>query len=223
MNQTELMDGFQYITNSEWMWGSDINSSTTTLYASFFSHMSNLNPGYAGLLKIYRSIDARLYNEIPDTDKRKEWFLGEADAESGLPKYANVKFYDNTFFEGDYIYMRAAEFYLIEAEALARNGNEAGAKQVLEDLVKTRDTAYSASSYSGTALLSEIRKQRKIELWGEGGEWWEMKRNGEALERDYPGSNHASFGKFNFPATDARFYFQIPQKELNANPDVSNP
>ncbi len=225
MSEAQLKDGFQFISNPEWMWGSDINSSTTTLYASFFSHMSNINDGYAGLLGIYRAIDARLYDAIPATDIRKDWFLGAAATVDGykLPKYANVKFYDDTFFEGDYLYMRAAEFYIIEAEALARSGNETQARAVLDLLVKTRDSAFSASNYSGAALLQEIRKQRKIELWGEGGEWWEMKRFNESLVRVYPGSNHANFGKFDIPAGDPKFHFAIPQKELNANPNVSNP
>ncbi|QCX53448.1 RagB/SusD family nutrient uptake outer membrane protein [Elizabethkingia sp. JS20170427COW] len=221
MNSTQLKDGFQFISNPEWMWGADINSSTATLYASFFSHMSNLNQGYAGLLGVYRTIDSRLYNQIPATDERKSWFLSAS--QNGLPKYANVKFYDNTFFEGDYVFMRAAEFYLIEAEALARSNNESGAKAVLEQFVKTRDASYSAASYSGAALLKEIRKQRRIELWGEGGEWWEMKRNQEDLVRDYTGSNHATFGKLNISHTDNRFIFQIPQVELDVNKEVNNP
>lgn len=225
MTAAQLQDGFQFLSNPEWMWGADINSSTTTLYASFFSHMSNINDGYAGLLKIYRAIDARLYNEIPATDLRKGWFLGAAATVDGynLPKYAHVKFYDDTFFEGDYLFMRAAEFYIIEAEALARSGNETGAKFILEYLVTTRDPGFSAASLTGAALLKEIRKQRRIELWGEGGEWWEMKRNNEPLVRNYTGSNHASFGKLDIPVGDKRFYFDIPQKELNANPNVSNP
>ena len=221
MNADQLMDGFQFISNPEWMWGADINGSTTTTYASFFSHMANLNPGYAGLLGVYRNIDARLYDKISATDLRKEWFLGAAA--DGLPKYANVKFYDNTFFEGDYIFMRASEFYLIEAEALARSGNEAGAKQVLFDLISKRDPAYAISANSGQALLDEIRTHKKIELWGEGNEFFDMKRHNEALERNYTGTNHPTFGRFNIPAGDPRFNFQIPQIELDANPDVSNP
>ena len=221
MSEAGLKDGFQFISNPNWMWGADINGSTSTIYASYFSHMSNLNEGYAGLLGVYRTIDKRLYDEIPANDVRKQWFLA---AKSGaLPKYSNVKFFDDTFFEGDYLYMRADEFYITEAEALARSGNEAGARTLLETFVKTRQPDFSASGLAGAALLQEIRKQRRIELWGEGGEWWAMKRNNESLVRNYEGSNHAAFGKLNIPAGDKRFYFEIPQDELNANPDVSNP
>lgn len=221
MSSTQLYDGFQNISNPEWMWGSDINGSTTTYYASFFSHMSNLNPGYAGLLRIYRNIDSRLYNKISNTDLRKEWFLSATTG--ALPKYANVKFYDDTFFEGDYLYMRASEFYLIEAEALARSGNEPQARQVLFDLVSKRDPSYVLSTNTGANLLDEIRTHKKIELWGEGNEFFDMKRLNEPLVRNYTGTNHPSFGRLNIPSGDPRFNFQIPQAELDANPDVSNP
>ncbi len=198
--------GFDEISSAGWLWGSDINNETSTIYASFFSHMATNNPGYAGFLGIYKSIDKRLYDAIPATDARKNAFL---------PDYRNVKFEDATFFEGDYVYMRVAEMYLIEAEALARSGNNAGAAQALFDLVSTRDTAYSLSSNTGQALVDEILLHRRIELWGEGFAWFDMKRNGVALERDYTGSNHALFGNFNFPVGDNSFLFQIPESELN--------
>jgi len=219
MSYNNLMDGFQFISNPNWMWGAEITGATSSVYASFFSHMDNLNEGYAGLLNSYRIVDKRLYDRIPDTDVRKEWF----DAmDYGLPvDYAHVKFRDNTFFEGDYIYMRADEFFLLEAEALAHS-DEGAARSLLNEFVQTRNPDFSADNLSGSDLLDEIRFQRRLELWGEGGEWWEMKRHGEDLNRDYEGSNHVRFGMFNYPADSEMFYFQIPQDELNGNPEVSN-
>ncbi|ADQ82461.1 RagB/SusD family nutrient uptake outer membrane protein [Riemerella anatipestifer] len=219
MSSTQLMDGFSDINNPEWMWGTDISTSTSTVYASFFSHIANLSPGYAGLLRVYKSIDKRLYEKISDTDIRKKWFDGTAH---NLPKYANVKFVDATRFEGDYVYMRASEMYLIEAEALALFGDEAKAKQVLFELISKRDPSYSLSTNSGQALLEEIRTHKRIELWGEGVTFFDMKRLNEALVRDYAGSNHASHGKFNIEAGSDKFRFKIPQRELDTNPKVSN-
>lgn len=221
MPATRLMDGFDEISNPEWMWGADIDGATTTIYASFFSHIGNKNEGYAGLLGVYRNIDSRLYDKIADTDLRKQWFLGQAT--DGLPKYANVKFVDATFFLGDYVFMRAGEMYFIEAEALARSGNEAGARAVLAEIMSVRDTAYVASTNSGEALLEEININKRIELWGEGQNFYDMKRLGQDLARDYTGSNHSSIGKFNISASDKRLIFQIPQAELDANSNVSNP
>ncbi|HEY5688236.1 MAG TPA: RagB/SusD family nutrient uptake outer membrane protein [Yeosuana sp.] len=206
-----LNEGFSQISNSEWLWGSDINNESSTIYASFFSQVASLNNGYAGLLGVHKTIDKRLYEAIPATDLRKTAFEDETGG------FINYKFQDFTFFEGDYVYMRVAEMYLMEAEAMARGGNDSGAASVLYDLVSTRDPGYTLSTNTGQALINEILLQRRIELWGEGFAWFDMKRNNVDLVRDYPGSNHAAFGKDNYGATDPEFLFQIPLKELQNN------
>lgn len=219
MSSADLFDGFNKISNPEWMWGADINTNTSTVYASFFSHMGNLNPGYAGLLQVYKSVDRRIFDNISATDARKGWFADTGNG-FGLPKYANVKFVDDTEFEGDYVFMRAAEMYLIEAEAKALGGDEIGARQALYDLVSTRDAGYVLSTNTGAALLNEIRFHRKLELWGEGFAFFDMKRWNTALDRTYAGSNHTSFGFFSHPAGSTKFTFQIPLSEINANPEI---
>ncbi len=213
-----LNEGFSLISNSEWIWGADINAESSTIYASFFSHAASENPGYAGLLGIYKSIDKRLYDAIPDSDVRKQNF---SDGSGGFPMYANTKFRDFTFFEGDYVYMRVAEMYLNEAEAMARSGNDLGAASVLFQLVSTRDSAYTLSTNTGQSLIEEILLQRRIELWGEGFAWFDMKRNSVSLERTYSNSNHTAFGMFDFSPTDPKFLFQIPEAELNNNEDIN--
>lgn len=215
----QLLDGFDEITNPEWIWGADITSATTTVYASFFSNVGSLNEGYAGLLGSFKNIDRRLYDAISPTDVRKQWFA-PAGNPWGIPQYANVKFVDATFFEGDYVYMRTAEMYLNEAEARSYF-DEAGARQVLYDLVITRDPSYTLSTNSGQALKDEIRLHRRIELWGEGFAFFDMKRWGVDLVRDYPGSNHTDFGYFDYPAGSPKFIFQIPESELNANFEIT--
>ena len=209
-----VSEGFSDINNSEWMWGSDINGESSTIYASFFSHVSSLNAGYAGLLNIHKTIDKRLFEAISETDVRKTAF----DQASG---YLNYKFFDFTFFEGDYVYMRAAEMYLMEAEALARSGNDSQAATVLYQLVSTRDPGYTLSTNTGQNLINEILLQRRIELWGEGFAWYDMKRNGIALVRDYTDSNHAAFGRENYSATAHEFLFQIPIAEIENNLEIN--
>ncbi len=215
---TWLGEGFSLISNSEWIWGADINAESSTIYASFFSHAASQNAGYAGLLGIYKSIDKRLYDAMPATDIRKQAYNGLA----GAPLYANTKFRDATFFEGDYVYMRVSEMYLMEAEALARNGSDGLAAQVLYDLVSTRDSGYTLSTNTGQALIDEILLQRRIELWGEGFAWFDMKRTGTDLDRDYTDSNHAAFGKFDYASSANEFLFQIPLAELNNNEEIND-
>ena len=222
MSNADWLGGFSNINNAEWMWGADIDAETSTIYASFFSHMGNLDPGYAGLLAVYKSIDARLFDAIADTDIRKTAFAGDGDA-TGLPKYANKKFKDLvSFFEGDYLYMRAAEMYLIEAEALANQGDGPGAKALLSELVGPRDANYDVSALSGQALLDEIYLQRRIELWGEGFAWFDQKRLGVDLVRDYAGSNHTALGNFNYAYNANEMIYQIPEDEMNANDQIND-
>lgn len=221
LTEAQWNTGFYELNSNETMWGATITSAQSTFVASFFSHFDNTNEaGYAGGLQIYKNIDMNLYNSISNTDYRKKAFVapGGNATYPALPEYANIKFRDPTVDAGDYIYLRAAAMYYIEAEALARSGNEPGARQVLYDITITRDPSYVLSTNSGTALIDEIILQKRIELWGEGYAWFDMKRLGVPLTRDYPGSNHATFGKFNIPAGDNRFIFQVPQAEIDANP-----
>lgn len=223
MSMTQIFDGFDEISNPSWLWGADITPETSSTYASFFSQFANANPGYAGLLGVYKNVDRRLFDKIEDTDARKEWFISEKNTGEfpALPKYANVKFIDDTFFEGDYVYMRVEEFYLVEAEARALSGDDEGAAQALFELVSQRDSAYTLSTKTGADLLEEIRTQRRIELWGEGFAFYDMKRWDKGLNRIYEGSNHAAFGLFDFPADSNKFIFQIPISEINANDAIN--
>lgn len=220
LTESEWNEGFYDVSNKDTMWGATITSAQSTFVASFFSHFDNTNEsGYAGGLGVYKNIDKNLYNNISDTDFRKKAFVapGGNSLYPALPEYANLKFKDPTIDAGDYIYLRAASMYYIEAEAYARSGNESLAKKTLYDITITRDPSYVLSTKSGSALIDEIILQKRIELWGEGYAWFDMKRLGVSLNRDYVGSNHPAFGKFNIPVGDNRFIFQIPQAEIDAN------
>lgn len=219
MNSGQLMDGFNKIGNPEWMWGADINTVTSSYYASFFSNMGNLNNGYAGQLQSYKTVDKRIFDQIPAGDARKNWFLDTGNP-YGLPKYSNIKYIDDTDFEGDYVYMRAGEMALINAEANAHL-NPAQGKAVLDAFVQTRNPGFSAPS-AQAALLDEIYFQRSLEFWGEGGNaFFDMKRLGKGLNRAYPGSNH-TISQLVYPAGSPKFIFQIPLNEMDNNPDIGS-
>lgn len=230
-----LSDGFQFITNPEWIWGADLNADTTSYYASFFAQMQTYSPtfhagngytpGYTGQLGHHKTIDKRLYEAISDTDIRKSWFgpdNGNIHSGNDTQIY-NFKFYDDTFFEADYVYMRVAEFYLIEAEAKAAMGDDSGAADALYTLVSTRDEAYTRSTNTGADLMDEIRTHRRIELWGEGFGLLDMKRWGVGLNRVFDGSTHpdtpASY--FDLAVGSPLFTFQIPEAEINTNDAIS--
>jgi len=218
----ELQDGFMDVTASDVMWGFNHTTETSTAYASFFSHISNLAPGYAGLAYCSKLIDARLYDRIPDTDARKAWFNGpngdNSQPTSGakLP-YANLKFGNDGSWTMDYIFMRAAEMVLIEAEAYAHMGNTTQAAQVMKELMQYRDPQWNMPNVS----VEDVYLQRRIELWGEGFSFFDLKRLNKGIDRNYEGTNHLSGYLKTIPAGTVDWTFQIPLREIQENPLIS--
>jgi len=216
---------FSTLGNSEWMWGSLIPASQATIYASFFSHMDIRTGGYAALGG-QKKITKALYDQIPATDIRKTVFTVPTPTNltsTSDPGYNQKKFQVPTAgsWAADYLYMSVAEMYLIEAEALQRQGNDAGARTVLQTLITTRNPSYSAAAFSGTALLNEILLQRRIELWGEGWSLMDIKRLNQGLNRPTGTGNHGAPsydpGVYTTSPADPRFLMRIPQRELDSN------
>jgi hypothetical protein len=174
-----------------------------------------------------KSINSALYNKIAATDVRKQLWdpTGTNTASFPIPTSASMRYpymskkfrvADASLSIGDVPYMRVAELYLIEAEALARSGDNTGAAAALYTLAFNRNPGYVLSANTGTALIDEIMVQRRVELWGEGFRFYDLKRTNVALDRT--GANHsASFtnGVLSVPANDIRWQFLIPQDEIN--------
>lgn len=217
---------FSSIATPEWMWGSQISAADATIYASFFSHMDIRTGGYAALGG-QKKITKALYDQINAGDVRKTVFKTPGTGTTSNPDYNQLKHQVPTAgsWAGDYLYMRAAEMYLIEAEALARQGNDAQARTVLETLIKTRYPAYSAASFSGTSLVNEILLQRRIELWGEGFSLMDIKRTNQGLNRPTGTGNHGAPnfdpGVYTTAPADPRFLMRIPQRELDNNVNMT--
>lgn len=219
MDNAGLHDGFMDITNKEWMWGFDQTTETQTTFASFFSHISNLAPGYAGAGYAPRLIDAKLYYAIEEDDYRKSLY-NDADGNDAQPTaaaqlpYANVKFGTDGNWTMDYMYMRAAEMVLIEAEAYAQLNQNGKAAETLKVLMVNRQPSWKKTSVN----VEDVYLQRRIELWGEGFSYFDLKRLNKGIDRNYAGSNHLSGGyKLVVPAQDVRWTYQIPQREMQEN------
>lgn len=217
---------FSNINNSEWMWGAPITAAQATIYASFFSHIDPTAGGYA-TLGGQKKITKALYDQINSADARKGWFMPPTSTNTTFVPYTQIKHRVPTAgsWAADYLYMRAAEMYLIEAEALARQTKDAEARVVLEALIKTRYPAYSAASFSGASLVSEILLQRRIELWGEGFSLFDIKRTGVGLNRPTGTGNHGSpnFNPIVYTqvAASPLFLMRIPTRELDNNPNMT--
>jgi hypothetical protein len=130
-----------------------------------------------------------------------------------VPTYSVVKFIAPTW-ASDYVFMRAAEMYLIEAEAAAEAGQDGVAQTALNALLDARDPGSSTSS-TGQALIDEIRLQRRIELWGEGFGLFDIKR--WKIDLDRRDHDPTLCVETSIPANSNRFNLRIPQREIDAN------
>ncbi|GAB2797195.1 RagB/SusD family nutrient uptake outer membrane protein [Rhabdobacter roseus] len=226
MSNTDYLGGFNNYSNPEWMWASRIVADQTNYFYSFFAYMS-VNYNSTAIRSTPKVMYSVLYDKISATDVRKKLWdpTGTNTADFPLPastfqryKYHSKKFKvaDPNLSIGDVPYMRAAEMYLIEAEALARQGKDAEAAEVLFTLAVNRDPQYVRSTNTGADLVEEIMVQRRVELWGEGFRFYDLKRTNSPLNRN--GGNHnASYtnGVLEIPAGDIRWQFLIPQDEIN--------
>lgn len=217
-----------------WMFASHLTTDAEivqTGIVNFISHISSTAYGYATAGGMYKNISSDLYNKIPDNDIRKGWFAKEAYTYEGgpngnvsLPKYANLKYmwYD---LDGnncnDLCYMRSEEMWLIEAEALAMGGNLTQGKALLEEFAKTRQADYTCKATDAKGLQDECWLQRRIEFWGEGMSWFDLKRLKKPIVRKYNGTNHNSDAQYDFPAEDDIFRILIPRKEIQDNNGIA--
>jgi hypothetical protein len=226
MNNTQYTSGFNNYTNGEWIWGIRQQEDQGTFFYSFFAYLS-ANFNSTNIRTNPKAINSLLYNQISATDVRKGlWDPTGSNPAFPIPlnpngsrfPYMNRKFLvANTALSiGDVPLMRASEMYLIEAEARARAGSQdAAARQALFTLANQRDPNYVLSTNSGQALIDEIMIQRRVELWGEGFRFYDLKRLNAPLDRSGANHNASLAGVLAVPAGDIRWQFLIPQSELN--------
>lgn len=203
------------------LWGYDINGQTSNLYASFPSHMDYTTRGYAGF-GVRKMIHNLLYEKMPKTDSRRQLWVNKEEYPKlyekvepyGVKKYDQLKFIGPDGFESDYVYIRVQDPILLEVEALVEQGKLAEAKVKLEEFVKRRNPAFVVPE-DQNALREEVRFQRRIELWGEGTNWLDMKRWKMTIDRTQPGTNHRV--KLIMKTDDLKYLHKLPQSELDAN------
>jgi hypothetical protein len=214
--------GFNNIATPSWMWGVDITLAQELDLVSWWGQVDEFTYSYAwaGDPKV---IDLGLYTAIRADDIRK----GQFASPGALFELQPInKFFDPARDDGgqrqvttDLVYMRADEFYLLNAEAKARTSQEAAARTALKTYLADRITNVSyIDALAGQALLNEIYLQTRIELWGEGKAYLAMKRNKAPVVR---GANHLFEAGNTIPYSDPKLTFSIPQAEVLNNPNLN--
>ncbi|SKB78197.1 SusD family protein [Salegentibacter holothuriorum] len=105
MNEDDWKSGFNTVLLPEVIWGSNVITTETTFFRSYFYLIGNTFNG-SQVRNNPKIIDKRLYNQIPETDYRRDLFLANApnsnnsaaNGEGGFgndPNYTNEEEFDN--------------------------------------------------------------------------------------------------------------------------------
>lgn len=239
MNSEEVTGGFNDASTPGWMWGVDLTLDYDLDLVSWWGQIDIFTYSYAwaGDPKV---INSDLYEAIPDNDVRKAQFMDLQGTGDDAVLYPANKFYAPAREIGgqrnittDYVYMRVAEMYLLNAEAAAHNGDEATAQASLKALMSQRlidndedndpdtidltdDLAY-IDTLTGQALLDEIYLQTRIELWGEGKSYLALERDKATITLP---PNHKSLPGESYPYDADELSLDIPQSEIQNNPNI---
>ncbi len=239
---------------NKWMWAVQYTKDDETVKDGWLNWTSwKSNEIKYGYLQnpCKQMIGKSIYDRISDTDFRKLMWKAPDNSplaaknvyvdnqfKSILPTYASLKWrpgngrFDDMIIGESTAYplMRVEEMYFIEAEAAAHQDMARGKKLVEDFMRKYRDKQYSATASTKDALVEEIVFQKRVELWGEGQTFFDVKRLNYSVKRGYPGTNFYERCRFN---TDGRPAWMnivfVDQEQINNkalvgwnNPDPSN-
>ena len=213
------------------MWGAKIIADQVTSYASFFTHM-DADMGKYGQ-SAPQQITRDLYAKMGANDARRAWWNpnDKANGDNGYQQ-EKFKFLNYATWEGDYIYMRIEEMYLTKAEAECMLGDDAAAQQTLATLMEYRDPDYTCTktgkelgetseAVNATgSLREEIILQRRIELWGEFGRIYDLRRLHQGFTRSTDQGHPSAATRTNKATVNPESYkwvMVIPQSEFDGN------
>lgn len=255
LTRAEWLDpenGFNDQGVSSWLWAMSDRDNSSTAIVNWVSWMSNqTNFGYTGgYTGLFVMMDAALYDSMSDTDFRKLSYKAPAGSRlqgeepvldkalyDDMPPLTAMKFrpgkgnMDDCMVGAavDVPLMRVEEMHFIVMEAeLHLNGTEAARQSLTNFMSSYRDPQYAAPEGDFDTLLSEILRQKRIEFWGEGLTFFDVKRLNLSVTRGYPGSNWLQAQRFNTLGRPAWMNivfvvnaFGSTTEELN-NPDPSD-
>jgi len=246
MSRTDYLSGFNNLQNDEWMWGVQIKEEQITPSSGFFAFMaSNFNSIHTRTNP--KMINKLIYNNIPLSDVRRRMWCDDVDDVENFPgvidgmtlkaveNQLRFRLMHNKFRvanpvsrAGDVPLMRAAEMHLIIAESYQQMGTAyiENAKDALYTLLINRDPEYTRDETTGNTFRDAVRAQRRIELWGEGFRFLDLKRQNIALARgnkNTTGVNSVWANVTSVAVGSNSWQFKIPQREIEATGMPQNP
>lgn len=170
-------------------------------------------------------------------EAKNKYIDGSADKidfKKRIPVYGSLKFRPA---EGNYVnssigpitaypLMRVEEMYFIQFEAAERLAAGSGIQLLTNFMKKYRDPEYKFDTtkdygFTGNKAIDEILFQKRIELWGEGLSFFDIKRANVSVTRGYPGTNFFEQWRFNTKGRPAWMNFCIVDLETNDNPAIA--
>ena len=229
-----------------WMWASSQTADDATVkskLSNWTSYLSNETEwGYTSYGGPVIMISRNMYDRLSDTDWRKLEFKAPAGSaladqntycddqykpggDQELPKYASLKFRpgggdvkNNTIGAATaFPIMRVEEMYFIEAEAAAHQNPTQGKTLLVNFMRAYRDANYSTTASTKDAVVEEIVFQKRVELWGEGQTFYDIKRLNYSVKRAYTGTNFKETARYNTNGRPAWMNFCIVRNEGNNN------
>ena len=239
MTTTAEYEGFNNISNKEWIWGAPQTLSQSDASYNFYYLDATYVAAYSSFMA-----DPHLKDTFTAGDIRLPLFLWMREGYLGYKKFHMRS--DDT---ADIVLMRASEMYLIEAEAKARSQeipSLVDAAIPLNALRAARGVGpYDLAGKSRENLIDEILMERRRELWGEGFGITDVLRTQKPVVRQalseevqqsevdcwqedgtYAMRNPLGHWFLKFPDGSAftpnstYYLYAIPDKEVNANPNL---
>ncbi len=186
------------IRSVDWSTVDGVNNSMCTLTANVFNSAQFIVTASNELLAAYETGDIR----------RATWTETTRSGASGTVYRSNKWLGTKGDFLENLPIMRAAELYLIRAEARFRTNDAAGAISDLNALRSKRGLT-AVAGLTGDALFNQILKERRLEFALEGHRWFDLKRNGLTITKH--GTNVA------VPYSDYRLLAPLPVDQIQLN------
>ncbi|MBQ9641182.1 MAG: RagB/SusD family nutrient uptake outer membrane protein [Bacteroidaceae bacterium] len=202
------------------------------------------------------SVSRELYAAYTSSDLRKsQWYWQRGNFVGPVRTKVNSMYFSYDQTAGDYytrayseiqvqqevsglFLLRSAEAYLNYAEAKAYLGQEGEALEALNTLRKNRisTSANYQVTATGSALVSAIRRERRLELALEGHRWFDLRRymvcsvQPESISITHEWTYYSSHTstkmterrRFVLEENDAAYTLPIPQEVINFNTGMEN-